>query len=55
MKDETKTCKDCKREIEYLADFPGPRCLACHAAIWEKVPLSQMPRPNFVAAIRKLR
>ncbi len=43
-----KTCKDCGKEIEYLADFPGPRCLPCHAAIWDKLPPQ---RPDFIKAI----
>jgi hypothetical protein len=43
-----KVCRDCKAEIEYLADFPGPRCLKCWAKKVENEPLE---RPNFIKAI----
>lgn len=45
------TCKDCKKEIPELEGFPGPRCLACHSKIWDRVPVSQLPRPDFVGAL----
>lgn len=25
-------CRDCDRRIEEFCEFPGPRCLDCHAA-----------------------
>lgn len=43
-----KVCRDCGARIEYLADFPGPRCLACHAKKVEHEPLE---RPDFTKAI----
>lgn len=45
---DVKICKDCGRKIEYLADFPGPRCLVCHAKKVENEPLE---KPNFIKAI----
>ena len=44
-----KVCRDCKAEIEYLCDFPGPRCLKCHAKKMEGRPLE---RPDFRKALR---
>lgn len=43
-----KHCKDCGLPIEYLADFPGPRCLKCHAKKVEHEPLE---RPDFARAL----
>jgi hypothetical protein len=48
---ETVTCKSCGLPTDALAVFPGGRCLTCHAAIWDKVPVERLPRPDFVAAI----
>jgi hypothetical protein len=41
-------CADCGREVDALAVFPGGRCLECHAAIVERLPLE---RPDFIGAI----
>ncbi len=30
---DTKTCRDCGKQIEPLTEFPGPRCLPC----WEPI------------------
>lgn len=46
---DEKTCKDCGAKIEYLADFPGPRCLKCWAKRMEGQPLE---RPDFIKAIQ---
>ena len=48
--DPPKICKDCGAKIEFLADFPGPRCLNCHAKKVSKEPLE---RPDFTKGIRK--
>lgn len=50
--DDSKVCIDCGDVIEYLADFPGPRCLKCHAAKMDKLPLE---RPDFVGALNLTR
>lgn len=46
--DSGKDCIDCGNRIEWLADFPGPRCLNCHARKMEGQPLG---RPDFVGAL----
>lgn len=51
-KGEIKLCKDCTQKIEFLCDFPGPRCLACHAKKTEHEPLE---RPDFTKALRHTR
>lgn len=43
-----KVCIGCKQQIEYLADFPGPRCLNCHIKQCEGKPLE---KPDFRKAI----
>lgn len=48
---ETAACTSCGTETDVLAIFPGGRCLACHAAIWERVPVSQLPVPNFAGTL----
>jgi hypothetical protein len=52
--DEVKICRDCKQEIEYLGEFPGPRCLACHAAKYDRelALTGKMPKPNFRKAVQ---
>jgi hypothetical protein len=47
----TTPCTDCGQPTTDLDRFPQGRCLKCHAAIWDKVPVSQLPRPDFVAAL----
>ena len=44
-----KDCRDCKEPIELFCDFPGPRCLSCHARNVEGWPLE---RPDFGKAIK---
>jgi len=53
--DDTTTCRTCGKNVDVLAVFPGGRCVECHAAIWNKVPLAELPRPDFVGAIRGVR
>jgi hypothetical protein len=33
--------------IDEIAVFPRGRCVECHAAIWDKVPVHQLPKPEF--------
>jgi hypothetical protein len=40
-------CKDCGKMIDEIAVFPRGRCVECHAAIWDKVPVHQLPKPEF--------
>ena len=47
-----KTCIGCGVKIEYLADFPGPRCLECHAKKVDGMPLE---KPDFIKAVRRFR
>lgn len=47
---EKVLCSTCKREIDALDMFPKGNCLACHAAIWDKLPPQ---RPDFVGAIKR--
>lgn len=30
------TCITCFQPVDYLEVFPGPRCLICHAAAWDR-------------------
>lgn len=32
----TYICTDCGSSVDYLEVFPGPRCLDCHATIWDR-------------------
>lgn len=44
-----KMCRDCASDIEFLCDFPGPRCLRC----WEvKMADAPLERPDFAATVR---
>lgn len=42
----------CRATIGELEVFPGGLCLKCHAEKWDRVPLSHLPPPDFVGAIR---
>jgi len=48
-------CNDCGRTIGELEVFPGKRCLNCHAAIVDRIPLDRLPRPDFVGALNLAR
>lgn len=48
-----KTCKDCGNEIALYTDFPGPRCLACHAREFNRVPPERWDRPDFGKTVNK--
>lgn len=42
---EDKTCDDCGKQVDYLDAFPGKtkkgcRCMDCHAAHFDKQPLT---------------
>lgn len=49
-----KTCIDCDRTIDYLADFPGPRCLDCHARRFDQQVrvTGALPQPDFKKAVK---
>lgn len=32
----TYTCINCQASVDHLEVFPGPRCLSCHAAKWDR-------------------
>ncbi len=51
--EETLICKDCGQQIEYLGEFPGPRCLSCHARKFDReVALTgRLPKPNFAKTL----
>ncbi len=38
--DVGKVCRDCGKPIEYLTDFPGPRCLPCWRPIGNREALT---------------
>jgi hypothetical protein len=48
-------CKTCKKDIDPLDVFPKGNCLECHAAIWDRVPVSEIPKPDFTKVFRKRR
>lgn len=39
--ERTFTCKDCGTVGSYLEEFPGPRCLDCHAAAPEVIEMHE--------------
>ena len=45
---QTVECKTCGKQIDELDVFPKGNCLACHAAIWDRLPPR---RPDFIGAI----
>jgi hypothetical protein len=45
------TCSTCGEPVGELEVFPGRRCLKCHAAIVDKIPLSQLAPPDFLGAL----
>lgn len=43
-----RPCRDCREMVDPIDFFPGQRCMRCHTAIIDKLPLQ---RPDFLAAI----
>ena len=50
---KTFKCAKCRRETDTLERFPKDLCVNCHEAVMDKVAVEDLPKPDFVAAIKQ--
>ena len=46
-----KNCNNCKKTINSIDEFPGQLCQACYELKMDKIPLSQLDKPDFINTI----
>jgi NMD protein affecting ribosome stability and mRNA decay len=50
---DTKPCSKCGKPTVIVDIFPKGLCPKCYAEKMDKVPLHEIPKPNFAATVRK--